>query len=59
MKKIKKTAPPICKPSVRLAAIYINPDAARRLKTVGDIERRSMTMQAAYIIEMWAQDESA
>lgn len=39
---------------VRLGSVYVNPDAAEKLKIIGDAEKRSMVKQAAYVIEEWA-----
>ncbi len=41
---------------VRLGAVYIDQAAAQLVKKVGADEKRSMTRQAAYIIENWAKE---
>lgn len=39
----------------RLAAVFVNENAAKKLQEIGDKEKRTMANQAAYIIEAWAQ----
>lgn len=39
---------------IRLSAVFVDENTAKKLKEIGDNQKRTMANQAAYLLEDWA-----